>query len=329
MILSCVGEGPPRRTRRAHNQLSEFIKGSGSSQPQRTDAVLPEPPSTPVISSKKRGKQKAAAAEVESPDLPSTGTVPAHTPLKRRKTITNPVPSTPAETISSTQPTLDPSESISAQSHNRNTRSSLRRAGPSTVALPTTSDPPPRPRRVILRVTQPESILDQFLRKSLEPFLSSFISLNGKKDVPLSKLEDRATKAAVLAEKRAEFRRKGWYLPLDRNGERKRGPPEEPVRVVKTWDVLLKAVEVAYRPDPLYLAVTKQICEGMRAKAELSLYGRVTQGRLVRGTTKTKGSKRQRDDPETAGRKKLAKETLELVVDQWKRIVLASIVLVI
>jgi helicase SWR1 len=78
----------------------------------------------------------------------------------------------------------------------------------------------------------------------------------------------------------------------------------------------------------MYLAVTKHICDAIKARAELSLYGQVVQGRLVRGTAKAKGSKKQRDDPETAWRKKLAKETLELVVDQWKRVVLASVIIV-
>ena len=141
----------------------------------------------------------------------------------------------------------------------------------------------------------------------------------------LSKLEAHIKAAAALAEKRAEFRRNSWYLPLDRNRERRRGPPEEPKRSVDAWDVVLKAVEEAYRPDALHLAITRQISEGIKARAELSLYGQVSQGRLMRGTAKAKGSKKQGEDPETAWRKKLAKETVELVVDQWKRVVLVSV----
>jgi hypothetical protein len=183
----------------------------------------------------------------------------------------------------------------------------------------------------MLRVTQPEDALEQLLQRSQEPFPSSFTStgLDHKKGVTISKLQAHAKAAALLAEKRAEFRRNGWYLPLDRNKERRRGPPEEPERRVDTWDFVLKAVETAYRPEPLYIAVTRKICEAVRARAELSLYGQITQSRLMRGTAKTKGSKKQKDDPETAWRKKLAKATAELVIDQWKRVVLASFICVL
>jgi len=327
MILSSAGEGLSRRTRRAHNQFSEFIKGSSTSQPQHTPTISfgPLPPST--ASDKRRGKQKAIVPELESPDLPATSAVSVPAPRKRRKAIADSASGAPTETTPA-QPTLNPSESISARSHHRNTWSYRCRAGPSTATLPATADPPPRSRKVTLRVTRPERVLDRFLRKSLEPFLSSFISLDGKTDVSLPKLEAHAKATAALAERRAEFRRNGWYLPMDRHGERGRGPPEEPERLAGTWDVILKAVEVTYRPDPLYLPVTKQICDGIKAREELSLCARATHGRLVRGTAKVKGSKKLRDDPETAWRKKLAKETVELVIDQWKRVVLASILFV-
>jgi len=325
MILSSAGEDLSRRTRRAHNQFSEFIKGPNPSQPQQTSAVSLEPLPTPTISDKKRGKQKATAAELESCDLSTTSAVPA--PRKRRKAIADSVSDTPTETIS-VQPTLDPPETISTRSHHRNTWSYRRRAGPFTPAVPATAGPPPTSRKVILRVKRPESVLDRFLRKPLEPFLSSFTSLDGKTDVSLSKLEAQAKATAILAEKRAEFRRNDWYLPLDRNRERRRGPPEEPERLVDTWDVITRAVEVAYRPDPPHLAVTKHICEGLRARTELSLYGQVIHGRPVRGTAKAKGSKKPRDDPETVWRKKLAKVTAELVVEQWKRVVLVSVLFI-
>ena len=324
MILSSAGEALSRRTRRAHNQFSEFIKGPGASQAQHTSAVSFEPLPTSTISDKKRGKQKATAAELESSDLPTTSVVSVHTPRKRRKAIADSVSDIPTETTP-VQLTPDHPESISTRSHHRNTWSYRRRGGSSTTTPPVTTGPPPKSRKVILRVTRPESVLDRFLRKSLEPFLSSFISLDGKTDVSLSKLEAQAKATAVLAEKRAKFSRNGWYLPLDRNGERKRGPPEEPERWVNTWDAILKAVEVAYRPDPPHLAVTKHICEGIRARTESSLYGQVAQGRPVRGPAKAKGSKKPRDDPETAWRKQLAKVTVELVVEQWKRVVLVSV----
>jgi helicase SWR1 len=144
-------------------------------------------------------------------------------------------------------------------------------------------------------------------------------------DDSLSKLEARVKAAAALAEKRTEFRRNSWYLPLDRNGERRRGPPEEPERPANAWDAILKAIEAAYRPDTPYLAVTRQICEAMKVRADPNLYGQATQGRLTRGMAKAKGSKKQRDDPETAWRKRLAKETVDLVVDQWKRVVLVGV----
>jgi hypothetical protein len=302
MILSSTDDGLSRRTRRAHNQFSEFIKGPSTSQPQRTSTVLLEPPPAPTISNKvsnkKRGKQKATAAELEPSDALTISTASAPAPRKRRKTITNSATNTLTETISSTQPILDPSESTTVQSRRQTTRSSRRHAG-STTIVPTPPGPPSKPRKVILRVTQPEDALDRLLQDSSEP---------------------------LLVEKRAEFRRNGWYLPLDRNGERRREPPEEPGRSVGTWDVILKGVEAAYRPAPLYLAVTGKICEAIKARAELSIHGQVTQGRLVRGTAKGKGPKKQRDDPETVWRKKLAKVTLELVVDQWKRVVLVSVV---
>jgi len=325
MILSSAGEGLSRRTRRAHNQFSEFIKGPNASQPQYTSTVSFEQLPMSTISDKKRGKQKATAAELESSDhVSTTNAVSVPAPRKMRKAITDSVSDASTEAIS-VQPTLDPPESISTRSHHhRNTWSYRRRPGPFTPTLPATAGPPPKSRKVILRVKRPESVLDRFLRKSLEPFLSSFISLDGKTDVSLPKLEAQAKAMAVLAEKRAEFRRNGWYLPLDRDGERRRGQPEEPERSVDTWDVILKAVEVAYRPDPLHLAVTKHICGGIRARVVLSLYGQVTQGRPVRGTAKAKGTKKPRDDPETAWRKKLAKVTVELVVEQWKRVVLVS-----
>jgi len=324
MILSSAGEALSRRTRRAHNKFSEFIKGPGTSQHQYTSSIPVEPPPTPTISDKRRGKQKATAAELETSDLPTPGVVSVPTPRKRRKAIADSVSDAPAETTS-VQPTPDHPESISARSHHRNTWSYRRRTDPSIATLPATAGPPPKSRKVILRVTRPESVLDRFLRKSLEPFLSSFISLDGKTDVSLSKLEAHAKATAVLAEKRAVFRRNSWYLPLDRNGERRRGPPEEPERSVDTWDIIVKAIEVAYRPDPPHLAVTKHICEGITARTELNLYGQVTQGRPVRRTAKAKGSKKPRDDPETAWRKKLAKVTVELVIEQWKRVVLVSV----
>ena len=323
MILSSAGEDLSRRTRRAHNQFSKFIKGSGTSRSQHTSAGSFEPPPTSTISDKRRGKQKATAAELESSDLPTASAISVPVPRKRRKAIAGSVSDALSEPTP-VQPTVDPSESISTRSHHRNTWSYRHRTGPSTAFLPSTTGPPSRSRKVILRVTKPESILDRLLRKSLEPFLSSFISLDGKTDVSLSKLETQAKVTAVLAEKRAGFRRNGWYLPLDRNGERKRGPPEEPERAVGTWDTILRAIEVAYRPDPMHLAVTKQIREGITTRAELNTLGPVAQGRLARGMTKAKGSRKPRDDPETAWRKKLAKETAGLVVDQWKRVVLAS-----
>jgi len=325
MILSSADEGLSRRTRRAHNKFSEFIKGSSASQPQHASAAFSEPPPTSTMSSKRREKQKATAVELEPSDVPTTSAISAPAPRKRRKTIANSVPDGLTGTVASTQPTLDLSESISAQSRDRITRSSRRRAGPSTAALPATPDLPPKSRKIILRVTQPESALDQLFQKSSEPLPSSSVSLDGKSDVLLSKLEARAKATAALAEKRADFRRKGWYLPLDRNGERRRGLPKEPERLVDTWDVILKVIEAAYRPEPLYLAVTKRICEAMKTRAEPSPYGQVTQGRLVRGVVKVKASKKQKDDPETARRKKLAKVTAELVVDQWKRVVLVSV----
>ena len=325
MILSSVDEGLSRRTRRAHNQFSEFIKSPTTSQPRHTSAASPEPPPTSPISSKRRGKQKATAAESESLDTPTTNVISTPAPRKRRKTFTISIPGTSTETISPTQPTLDPSKSVSAQGHNRITRSSRSRAGPPTTGLIAVHDLPPRSRKVVLRVTEPEDALDQLLQRRSEPLPTSFIGLDGKMGASLSKLEARAKAAAALAEKRAEFRRKGWYLPLDRNGERRGEPPEEPERPVDTWDIILKAIEAAYRPDTLRFAVTKQICEAMKARADPSPHGQATQGKLTRGTAKPKGSKKQRDDPETAWRKKLAKETADLVADQWKRVVLVSI----
>ena len=327
MILSSVDESLSRRTRRAHNELTEFIKGpSTSSLPRHKSAVFLEPQPTSTMSTKKRGKQKATAPELESADLPTASPASAPAPRKRRKTTTNSVPKVPTDTVSSVQPTLDPSESIPTQGPHRIVRSSRRRAGPSTIVLPAMPDLPSRSRKVFLRVTQSEGTLDRLLQSSSEPLPSSFVGLDGKSGLLLSKLEAHAKMAAALAEKRAEFRRKDWYLPLDRNGERRREPPEEPERLNATWDVILKAVEVTYRPDPLYLATTRRICEAIKTRAGQGLYGQSTQGRLARGTIKGKGSKKQRDDPETAWRKRLAKATAELVVDQWKRVVLASVV---
>lgn len=325
MMLSPVDEGLSRRTRRAHDRFSEFIKGPTTSQPQHTSTAFPEPQPTSTMSGKKRGKQKATAPELESPDIPTTSAIPAPAPRKRRKTITNSVPDIPTGTVSSARPTLDPSESISTQSHDRNSRLSRRRAGPSTTTLPATLDLPPKSRKVILRVTEPESALDQLLQQLSKPLPSPSTALGKKANALFSKLGERSKKVAVLAKKRAELRQNGWYLPLDRNRERRREPPEEPERPAGTWDAILKAIEVAYRSEPLYLGVTRQICEVIRARTELSIYGPVTQGRLVRGPAKTKGSRKQRDDPEIARRKKLAKETLDMIIDQWKRIVLASI----
>jgi hypothetical protein len=325
MILSSVDEGLSRRTRRAHNQFSEFIKGPSTSQPQHTSTAFPEPPPTSPISSKRRGKQKATAAELESLDTPTTGVISTPSPRKKRRTITISIPGTSTETISPAHPNLNPSKRIPAQDHDRITRSSRSRAGPSAAGLPATHDLPPRSRKVILRVTEPEDALDQLLQRTSEPFPTSSIGPGGKLDDSLSKLEARVKAAAALAEKRAEFRRNGWYLPLDRNGERRRGPPEEPERPANAWDAILKAIEAAYRPDTPYLAVTRQICEAMKVRADPSLYGQATQGRLTRGMAKAKGSKKQRDDPETAWRKRLAKETVDLVVDQWKRVVLVSV----
>lgn len=130
--------------------------------------------------------------------------------------------------------------------------------------------------------------------------------------------------AALLAEKRAELCRTNCYLPLDRNSQRRRGPPDEPGRAVYTWDVILKAIETAYRPEPSYIAVTRRICDAVKARFEPSPCGQVTQSRLMRGTAKTKGLKKQKDDPEIIMLKKLAKATVELVIDQWKRVVLVS-----
>lgn len=239
---------------------------------------------------------------------------------------TNSAPDDITETIPSAQPAADPSTSISAQSHDRTTRSSRRHPGPPTTVLPATLDLPPKSRKVILRVTQPENVLDKVLQSSQETLPSSFISSNHRNNVTISKLQAHAKAAAVLAEKRTELCRKGWYIPLDRDGERTRGPPEEPERRGDTWDVILKAIELAYRPEPLYIAITRQVCEAVRARAKLGLYDQVAQGRLMRGTAKTKGSKKQRDDPETSRRKELAKVTAELVVEQWKRVVLASVI---
>jgi len=325
MILSSVDEGLSRRTRRAHNRFSEFIKGSSTSQPQHTSGTFPESPPTSPISSKRRGKQKATAAEPEPLDAPTTSVISVPAPRKKRKTFTISIPGGSTETISPAQPIPDPPEGISAQDHDRVTRSSRSRAGPSTTSLPIAPGLPPRSRKVILRVLEPEDALDQLLQRTSEPFPTPSIRLDGEMSASLAKLEARAKAAAALAEQRAEFRRNNRYLPLDHNGERKRGPPEEPERPTGTWDIILKAIEETYRPGALHLTVTRQICEAMKARADPSLYGQATQGRLTRGTAKPKGSKKQRDDPETAWRKKLAKETADLVVDQWKRVVLVSV----
>ena len=325
MILSSVDEGLSRRTRRAHNRFSEFIKGSSTSQPQHTSATFPESPPTSPISSKRRGKQKATAAEPESLNAPTTSVISVPAPRKKRKTFTISIPGGSAETISPTQPIPDPPERISAQDHDRVTRLSRSRAHPSTTGLPVAPSLPPRSRKVILRVLEPEDALDQLLQRTSEPLPTPSIVLDGKIGASFSKLEARAKAAAALAERRAEFRRSDCYLPLNCSGERRRGPPDEPERHGDTWDIILKAIEEAYRPGALHLTVTRQICEAMKARADLSLYGQATQGRLTRGTAKAKGSKKQRDDPETAWRKKLAKEAVDLVVDQWKRVVLVSV----
>ena len=281
---------------------------------------------TSQIPSKRRGKQRATAAELESPDVPSTSAISASPPRKRRKTITISIPGASAETISPSQPTLNPSGNTSAQSHGRTTRSSRRLSGPSVTALPTTQSLPPKPRKVILRVLEPESALDQLLQSLSEPLPPPRTGLNSKTSALVSKFEARIKAVSALAEKRAEYRRKGWYLPLDHNEDRRRGPPEEPERLVGTWDVILKAVEAAYRPVTSHLAVTKQICKGIEARTELNLCGQVSPGKPTRGIPKTKGPKKQKDDPETAWRKKLAKATLGLVIDHWKRVVLVSVV---
>lgn len=329
MIISSADDALSRRTRRAHNQFSEFIKGPSTSQLQRTHAAFPETPSTSKTPGKKRGKQKTTAAELESFDAPDTSVIPPPAPRKRRKTVTASTSDVITETIPSAQPTLDLSKNIPARGRGRTTRSSRCRPGPSTTAPPATLDLPPKYRKVILRVTQPENALEQLLQRSQDPRLSMLTSRDGKNNAVISKLQARAKVAADLAEKRAELCRSGWYLPLDRNGERRREPPEEPERGVSAWDVVLKAIEAAYRPEPPYIVVTRRIHEAVRARTELGHCGQVTQSRLMRGTARTKGSKKQRDDPETIRCKKLAKATLELVVDQWKRVVLASIIRVL
>jgi hypothetical protein len=323
MLLSSANEGLSRRTRRAQNQRFEFIKGSSTSQLQPTHVAFPESPPISEVSSKKRGKQKTAAAELESVDASTTNTIPPPAPRKRRKTATDSAPDDTTETVPSVQPALDPSESISAQNHGRTTRSSRRKLGPSTTALPAASDLLPKPRRVTLLVTHPENAVEQLLQRSQDPLPSP---LDVHPDPAASELRARAKTASVMAEKRAELRQSSCYLPLDRNKERRRGPPDEPERHVDTWDVILKAIEIAYRPEPRYIAVTRDICEAVRTRTELSLYGQATQSRLMRGTAKTKGSKKQRDDPDTTRRKKLAKATVELVIDHWKRVVLASVI---
>ena len=326
MIISSANEGLSRRTRKAHNQLSELIKSSNASQPQRTRAAPPESPPTSRTRNKKRGKQKATAAELEFLDAPTTSAISPPAPRKRRKTVATSVPDDITDTLSPPQPTLDPSECISAQSHDRTARSSRRRPGASKAVLPATVNLPPKTRKVILRVTPPEDALGQLLRKSSEPIQSPSIKLDKKTNASIAKVQARAKAAAVLAEKRAELCRNGWYLPLDRNGERRREPPEEPERRGDIWDVILKAVEAAYRPEPLYAAVTRRICEAVKARAEPSLCEQVAQGRVGRGIGKGKGLKKQRDDPETTRRKKLAKATVELVTDQWKRVVLVRVI---
>jgi hypothetical protein len=327
MILSSAEGGVSRRTRRAHNRFSEFIKGPSTSQLQISHVASPEPPPAPKISGKKRGKQKAAAAEFEPLDAPITSVNPPAA-RKRRKTIMNSVPNDIAETGSSAKPAVDSPKSVPAQSHDRTARPSRRGTGLSKITLtaPAAIDLPPRPRRVVLRVTEPEDALDQLLQKSSEPIPFLSVKLDSETEASISKFQAHAKAAAALAEKRAEFRRNNWYLPLDRNGERRRGPPDEPQRQVGVWDVILKAVEVAYRSEPLHLTVTRRICEAIRARAEPCLYQQATQGRPARGVTKTKGSKKQRDDPETVQRKKLAKVTVDLVIDQWKRVVLVSVI---
>ena len=325
MILSSAEEGLSRRTRRAHNQFSEFIKGPSTSQLQISRVASPEPPPAPKMSGKKRGKQKAPAAELEPLDAPITSVHPPTT-RKRRKTIMNSIPNDIAETGPSAKPAFGSPKSVPAQSHDRTARPSRRRTGLSKTTPLTAPDLPPRPRRVVLRVTEPEDALDQLLQKSSEPIPSLSVKLDSETEASISKFQAHAKAAAALAEKRADFRRRNWYLPLDRNGERRRGPPDEPQQQVGAWDVILKAVEVAYRPEPLHLAVTKRICEAIRARAEPCLYQHVTQGRPARGVAKPKGSKKQRDDPETVQRKKLAKVTVDLVIDQWKRVVLVSVV---
>ena len=324
MILSSAGEGLSRRTRRAHVRFSEFIKGRTTSQPQRSHPTVCELPPTSKTLSKKRGKQKATAAELDLADAPTTSAISPPAPRKKRKTTAASASNDVTETVPPVQPTIIPSQRISAQSHDWTARASRRRRGPSTTALPATPDLPPKSRKVILRVLRPEEAVDQLLRRLSEPLPSFPVALDDKVDASISELQARVEAVTTLAEKRSELLRNGRYLPLDHNGERKCEPPDEPQRRVDTWDVILKGIEAAYRPEPLYLPVTRQICEAISPRAEPSTHGQVTQGQLARRAGKAKGSKKQKDDLETAQRKKLAKATVQLVIDQWKRVVLVS-----
>ena len=319
--MSSANEGLSRRTRRAHTQRFEFIKGSSTPQLHHTRAALPESTPTSKVPDKKRGKQKTTAAKLESLDASATCAVPSPAPRKRRKAVTDSVPRNIAETIPSAQPILDPSESLSTQSLGRTTRSSRRRVGSSTTDPPATPQLPSGPRRIILKVMQPENAVEQLLQRSQQLLPPE---LEDNKNPALSEVRARMKVAAVLAEKRAELCRNNSYLPLDRNKERRRGPPDEPGRPVDTWDVILKAVEATYRPEPSHIAVTRRICDAVKARAELCPDEQVMQSRPMRGTAKTKVSKKQTDDPETSRCKKLAKVTVELVIHQWKRVVLVS-----
>lgn len=333
--------GPSRTTRRAQNEISQSIKGSGASIPKpkarkslNNDARgLPtetknkgkgqqsglstyasgKEPST-SISVNRKGKGKALPAEDTLQDEINEKRVlldasPIPIPRKKRKTV-----HTPSEDeMKSSQ--LPPPENLSSGLRGGRTRLSQRTA---EVPEPQPIEgPKPFLRKIKLIVRKPPPAFSHPQQKppppsfngSIPDFLSSYISLHRGKDVDIPTLEALAKRNAAIYSKRDRLRKEGrLFIGFD-PGSSTKGGEEGPSRKDDVWDSIVGAVASRDRVQDIQQRqlVIGQIVTGLKAYWGVQA--------LKEDKIRALEEKRLRG---------LAKETIKLVVNEWKRAVLVS-----
>jgi helicase SWR1 len=185
--------------------------------------------------------------------------------------------------------------------------------------LPTESKnaetPTPLLRKVKLIVRRPAPVLSHPRQKplpsrydaSISKFLSSYVSLHDGKDADVSALEAMAKRDAAILDKRERFRKQGRLIVRYDGDSSTQVGDDAPLRSHAVWQSILELVAAR---DPTESArqrdlVTSQITAKIKAYWDMQA--------LKQEKHRAIEEKRLRS---------LAKETIRLVVNEWKRAVL-------